>query len=160
MLLITLLKAVGIEATEVLVQTRYTAEPSLLSSQKAAIPVFDHGIAYLPGKNGAAGTWLDATSPESRLGPLPSMDARTVAMFVDEGPAKIIETPASSPAEHGTDADWTITIDSTGAGELMAKEHSTGDAAFELRCNLEQADARAQWVEQYIDIWWFPSVLV
>jgi len=59
----------GIEATEVLVQTRYTAEPSLLRSEKAAIPVFDHGIAYLPGKNGAPGIWLDATSPESRLGP-------------------------------------------------------------------------------------------
>jgi hypothetical protein len=160
MLLITLLKAVGIEATEVLVQTRYTAQPSLLSSQKAAIPVFDHGIAYLPGKNGAAGTWLDATSPESRLGPLPSMDARAVAMFVDEGPAKIIETPSSLPAEHGSDAEWTITLDASGAGDLTAKEHGTGDYAFELRCNLQQEDARAQWVEQNIASGFFPTVQV
>jgi hypothetical protein len=105
MLLITLLKSIGIEASEVLVQTRYTAQPSLLRSEKAAIPVFDHGIAYLPGEKGKPGIWLDATSPESRLGPLPSMDARTVALFIDEGPAKIIDTPASEPGDHGVDAN-------------------------------------------------------
>jgi transglutaminase-like putative cysteine protease len=160
MLLITLLKSIGIEATEVLVQTRYTGEPSLLKSEKAAIPVFDHGIAYLPGKNGEPGMWLDATSPQSRLGPLPSMDARTLALFVHEGPAKIIETPASSPADHGVDAEWTITLSPTGAGQLVAKERHSGDAAFELRTNLGQADAQAQWVEQYLAYGWFPTIQV
>ena len=85
MLLITLLKAIGIEANEALVQTRHTAQPSLLRAEHVAIPLFDHGIAYLPGDKGKPGIWLDATSPESRLGPLPSMDARTVAFFIDEG---------------------------------------------------------------------------
>lgn len=160
MLLITLLKASGIEATEVLVQTRYTAQPSLLRSEKAAIPVFDHGIAYLPGKKGEPGIWLDATSPESRLGPLPSMDARTVALFIDEGAAKIIDTPASSPDDHGVDATWTIKLSPSGAGDLVATERHTGDAAFELRMNLKQADARSQWVEQYLASGWFPTVQV
>jgi hypothetical protein len=160
MLLITLLKASGIDATEVLVQTRYTAQPSLLRSEKAAIPVFDHGIAYLPGKKGEPGIWLDATSPESRLGPLPSMDARTVALFIDEGAAKIIDTPASSPDDHGVDATWTIKLSPTGAGDLVATERHTGDAAFELRMNLKQADARSQWVEQYLASGWFPTVQV
>ncbi len=160
MLLITLLRAVGIEATEVLVQTRYTAQPSLLSSETAAIPVFDHGIAYLPGEHGAAGTWLDATSPESRLGPLPAMDARAVAMFVDEGAAKVLETPASAAADHGTTAHWKLVLEPSGAGELDAVEQSSGDAAFERRMNLRQADARAQWVEQNIAGEWFPTVEV
>jgi hypothetical protein len=160
MLLITLLKASGIDATEVLVQTRYTAQPSLLHSDKAAIPVFDHGIAYLPGKNGEPGIWLDATSPESRLGPLPSMDARTGALFIDQGEAKIIDTPASSPDDHGIDTAWTITLAPSGAGDLVAEERHTGDAAFELRMNLKQADARAQWVEQYLAAGWFPTVQV
>lgn len=158
MLLITLLKSIGIEATEVLVQTRYTAQPSLLRSEVAAIPVFDHGIAYLPGAGGAPGLWLDATSPQSRLGPLPAMDARTLALFVDEGPPKIVETPASSPADHGVDAEWTIALLPSGAGDLSAKERHIGDAAFELRSNLAEADARAQWVEQYLAYGWFPTV--
>lgn len=158
MLLITLLKSIGIEATEVLVQTRYTGMPSVLRSEKAAIPVFDHGIAYLPGENGKPGLWLDATSPQSRLGPLPAMDARTLALFVNEGAAKIVETPASSPADHGVEAEWTVRLSPTGAGELTAKERHMGDAAFELRSNLAEADARAQWVEQYLAAGWFPTV--
>jgi hypothetical protein len=77
LLLITLLKAAGIEAQEVMVQTRMTNQPGVVRAQGAAIPLFDHGIAFLPGPGG--GTYLDATSPQSRLGPLPSMDARAVA---------------------------------------------------------------------------------
>ncbi len=150
MLLITLLKAVGIDATEVLVQTRYTAEPRVLSSTVAAIPLFDHGIAFLPGEKGKPGTWLDATSPQSRLGPLPSMDARARALFVSEGEAKIIEMPSGSPADYGIDATWTMTLGETGEGELVATERHSGDAAFMLRTNLGEEDARAQWVTQYL----------
>jgi Transglutaminase-like superfamily len=160
MLLITLLKSVGIQATEVLVQTRYTARPSLLRSEKAAIPMFDHGIAFLPGEKGKPGVWLDATSPESRLGPLPSMDARAVALFVDEGPAKIIDTPASSPDDHGVDAQWAIKLSPSGAGSLVAEEKHAGDAAFEARMNLKQPDARQQWVEDYLSNGFFPTVQV
>jgi hypothetical protein len=160
MLLITLLKAIGIDANEVLVQTRYTAQPALLRAEHAAIPLFDHGIAYLPGEKGKPGIWLDATSPESRLGPLPSMDARTVAFFIDDGPAKVIDTPQSSPDEHGIDASWTITLSPSGAGDLVAEERHTGDSAFELRTALKQPDARTQWVEQYLASGWFPTVQV
>ncbi len=160
MLLITLLKSIGVEATEVLVQTRYTAEPSLLQSTRAAIPVFDHGIAYLPGKNGKPGTWLDATSPESRLGPLPSMDARAAALFIDEGPAKIVATPASQPSDHGIQVAWKVRLDAAGGADIVATEQHMGDSAFELRMNLKQADARAQWVEQYLANGWLPTVQV
>src|SRR4029077_19456290 len=128
MLLITLLKAVGIAANEVLGPTRYTAQPSLLRAEHAAIPLFDHGIAYLPGEKGKPGIWLDATSPESRLGPVPSMDSRTVAFFIDDGPARVVDTPASSPDEHGVDASWTMTLQPSGAGDLVAEERHSGDS--------------------------------
>jgi hypothetical protein len=157
-LLISLLKSIGIEATEVLVQTRYTGQPSLLRSEKAAIPVFDHGIAYLPPKGGKPGMWLDATSPQSRLGPLPSMDSRTLALFVHDGPGKIVETPPASPDDHGVDARWTLRLTASGAGELTANQRHIGDAAFELRMNLREADARSQWVEQYLASGWLSTV--
>jgi hypothetical protein len=160
MLLITLLKAIGLNATEVLVQTRYTAQPSLLRSTKTAVPMFDHGIAFLPGEKGKPGIWLDATSPESRLGPLPSMDSRAVAMFVDEGDAKIIDTPSSSPDDHGVDAEWSIKLSPTGAGDLTASERHSGDEAFQLRMNLKQPDARQQWIEQYLSDGYFPTIQV
>ena len=51
-LLITLLRAVGIDAQEVMVQTRETGQPSVVLAKNVAVPLFDHGIAFLPGPNG------------------------------------------------------------------------------------------------------------
>lgn len=160
MLLITLLETIGIQATEVLIQTRYAGQSALLRSEKVAIPLFDHGIAYLPAKDGAPAMWLDATSPQSRIGPLPSMDARTLAFFIDDGPPKMIETPRSSPDDHGIEADWKLVLEPSGEGKLTAVEKHNGDAAFELRTNLVEPDARRQWVEQYLTGKWVSGVEV
>ena len=158
MLLITLLRAVGIEAQEVMVQTRMTGQPSLLLSKNAAVPLFDHGIAFLPGPNG--GQYLDATSPQSRLGPIPSMDARAVALRMDTGPAEIVQLPPSSPDDHGADVSWVVTVSADGSGEVTGEERHTGDGAFWLRSNLSQAEARAQYVEDALVGPWFPTVEV
>ncbi len=157
LLLITLLKAVGIDAQEVMVQTRLTGQPSILRARGAAIPLFDHGIAFLPGPGG--GTYLDATSPQSRLGPLPSMDARAVALRLD-GPAEIVELPSSTPDDHGVDATWTIGLKPDGSADLEGEEHATGDDAFWMRTYLTEPGPRAQWVEEHLVGPWFPTVEV
>lgn len=154
-LLITLLRAIGIEAQEVMVQTRLTGQPSVLLAKNAAVPMFDHGIAFLPGPNG--GQYLDATSPQSRLGPIPSMAARGVALRMD-GPAEVIQLPASSPDEHGADVSWQLSIARDGSGELTGEERHSGDGAFWLRTNLSQAEARAQYVEDALVLPWLSSV--
>ena len=155
-LLITLLRSIGIESQEVMVQTRMTGQPGLLLAKNAAIPLFDHGIAFLPGPNG--GRYLDATSPESRLGPIPSMDARAVALRMDNGPAEVVQLPASSPEDHGTNVSWTITLGADGSGALVGEERAVGDGAFWLRSNLSQAEARAQYVEDSLVAPWFSTV--
>jgi hypothetical protein len=155
MLLITLLKSIGIEAQEVMVQTRLTGEPSILLAKNVAVPMFDHGIAFLPGPNG--GTYLDATSPQSRLGPIPSMDARAVALRMD-GPAEIVQLPTSSPEDHGADVHWSLTLAPDGSGNLTGEERHFGDGAFWLRTNLSQAEARAQYVEDALVGPWFASI--
>ena len=155
-LLITLLRSIGIEAQEVMVQTRLTGQPSVLLAKNAAVPMFDHGIAFLPGPNG--GMYLDATSPQSRLGPIPSMDARAVALRMDNGPAEIVQLPPSSPDDHGADVSWQLTIAPDGSGELTGEERHSGDGAFWLRTNLSQAEARAQYVEDALVAPWFSTV--
>ncbi len=157
LLLITLLKAVGIDAQEVMVQTRLTGQPSVLRARGAAIPLFDHGIAFLPGPDG--GTYLDATSPQSRLGPLPSMDARAVALRMD-GPAEIVELPSSTPDDHGVDDTWTLGLKSDGSADLSGEERATGDDAFWMRTYLTEPGPRAQWVEDHLVGPWFPTVEV
>jgi transglutaminase-like putative cysteine protease len=158
LLLITLLRAVGIEAEEVMVQTRLTNEPSVLLAKNAAVPRFDHGIAFLPGPNG--GTYLDATSPESRLGPLPSMDARAFGLKIDARPAEIIQLPPGSPDDHGSDVSWTITLQPDGSGDLVGEERHSGDSAFWLRTYASQPDARAQYVEDNLVSPYLPTVVV
>ncbi|MBX3186649.1 MAG: hypothetical protein KF819_06525 [Labilithrix sp.] len=157
-LLITLLRAVGIEAQEVMVQTRMTGQPSVLLSKKAAVPMFDHGIAFLPGPGG--GQYLDATSPQSRMGPIPSMDARAVALRMDTGPAEIVQLPPSSPDDHGADVTWTLSVAADGSGEVVGEERHSGDGAFWLRSNLSQAEARAQYVEDNLVGPWLPTLEV
>jgi hypothetical protein len=155
LLLITLLKAVGIDAQEVMVQTRLTNEPSIMRARGVAIPLFDHGIAFLPGPGG--GTYLDATSPQSRLGPLPSMDARAVALRLD-GPAEIVSLPSSSPDDHGVDSRWTVKLAEDGGAQLEGEERASGDEAFFMRTYLTEPGARAQWVEDHLVGPWFPTV--
>ncbi|HEX3772371.1 MAG TPA: transglutaminase family protein, partial [Polyangiaceae bacterium] len=159
LLLITLLKAVGIDAQEVMVQTRLTGQPSVVRARGAAIPLFDHGIAFLPGAPGQPGTYLDATSPQSRLGPLPSMDARAVALRMD-GPAEIVELPSSTPEDHGVDSTWTLGLKPDGSADLQGDEHAAGDDAFWMRTYLTEPGARAQWVEEHLVGPWFPTVEV
>jgi Transglutaminase-like superfamily len=158
MLLITLLRSVGIEAQEVMVQTRMTGQPSVLLSKKAAAPMFDHGIVFLPGPGG--GQYLDATSPQSRLGPIPAMDARAYGLRMDSGAAEIVQLPASSPDDHGADVSWTVTVAPDGSGEVSGEERHSGDGAFWLRSNLSQAEARLQYVEDNLVGPWFPTVEV
>jgi hypothetical protein len=157
LLLITLLKAAGIDAQEVMVQTRLTGQPSIIRAKGAAIPLFDHGIAFLPGPNG--GQYLDATSPQSRLGPLPSMDARAVALRMD-GPAEIVALPSSTPDDHGVDATWTLGLKADGGADLSGEERALGDDAFWMRTYLTEPAPRAQWVEEHLVGPWFPTVEV
>lgn len=159
LLLITLLKTVGIDAQEVMVQTRMTSEPSVVRARGAAVPLFDHGIAFLPDAGGGGGRYLDATSPQSRLGPLPSMDARAVALRMD-GPPEIVQLPSSSPDDHGIDATWTIALRADGAADIEGEERGTGDDAFWMRTYLTEAGGRAQWIEDRLVGGWFSTIEV
>lgn len=146
LLLITLLRAVGIEAEEVMVQTRLTGMRRVLQAKGVAAPLFDHGIAYLPGAGGAPGRWLDATSPRSRLGPLPSMDARGLALRLD-APGELVELPASSPKEHGAEVTWDVDLAADGDAVVVGREEHAGDSAFWLRSEIAEKDARRAYVE-------------
>ena len=54
--------------------------------------------------------------------------------------------------------DWTVKLEPTGAAAVAGKEKHVGDWGFELRNNLVEVDARAQWVEAYLSSRWLPTV--
>lgn len=163
MLLMTMLKAIGItDAQEVLVQTRYTGMPSVITAKGAVAPLFDHGIAYLPGIGKTKERYLDATSPESRIGPLPAMDARATAIrIVGAGvTTPVVVLPSSDPAEHGIDGAWTLKLAPNGSAEVAVDEVHEGDSAFYLRSSLKQAASAATWLERAHSISELPQIEV
>lgn len=164
MLLMTMLKAIGItEAQEVLVQTRYTGMPSVITAKGAVAPMFDHGIAYLPAdpKTKTKERYLDATSPESRIGPLPAMDARAAAIrIVASGATPVVVLPSSDPNEHGVEGLWALKLDANGAAEVSIDEMHEGDSAFFLRTSLKQAASAATWLERSHPISELPQIEV
>ncbi|HEY4122931.1 MAG TPA: transglutaminase domain-containing protein, partial [Byssovorax sp.] len=159
-LLITLLKAIGVDATLALVQTRLHPAPSLLTAKGAVAPLFDHGIAYVPARGGAPAMWLDATSPESRVGPLPAMDLRASAFFVSEGEPVVTRAPAGSPSDHGFDYRWTIELATDGSAKVDAENLARGGSAYQVRSALRENTNRASWVEEHIAGQQLPQVAV
>lgn len=162
MLLMTMLKAIGIpEAQEVLVQTRYTGMPSIINAKGAVAPLFDHGIAFLPKNGKTPEQYLDATSPESRIGPLPAMDARAAAIrVVPGGTTPVVVLPSSDPEEHGSEGVWTVKLDDAGGAEIGIDEKHVGDSAFYLRSSLKQAASAASWLERAHSVSSLPQIEV
>ena len=91
LLLITLLKAVGIDAQEVMVQTRLTAQPSLVLREERGHPAL-RPRHRVPARARSGGTYLDATSPESRLGPAPLDGRARRGAQHRRGPAEIVSS--------------------------------------------------------------------
>ncbi len=152
-LLIALLKAIGVDAREVLVQTRMTAKPTVLDGKAAVVPMFDHGIAYVPSLD----LYLDATSPQSRLGVLPSMDGQAPALRLDDGPAELVRLPQANPKQHGSDVSWRVELTREGDAMLDARESYFGDSAFYMRTYLGEAAQRVDYVAQGLLAPWFPT---
>ncbi len=162
MLLITLLKSIGITAEEVMCKRARPRSRRFcdlnMSPHRCSItasrscPAFSSQArpAQLPPEH-----FWTRRAPESRLGPLPSMDARAVALKMNAGPAEIVSMPASSPADHGSNVNWTITLKPDGSGDLSGEEEHTGDGAFWLRNILTEEGARQEYVRDNLLGAWF-----
>ncbi len=159
-LLIALLKATGIDATLVLLQTRAGRMPGLIKAGGAALPWFNHAVVYLPAQGGAPARWLNPTDAQNRAGRLHSGESGVPALIVGkEGPPVLTKTPASKPEDNEAFERWAVKLEATGAAEVVADGIHRGDKAFFLRTGMGEADARAQYVESRIfpkD--WFPGV--
>jgi Flp pilus assembly protein TadD len=157
-LLITLLKACGIEGQLALVQRTELGMPSLLSAKNAAVPYFNHAITFLPGDKHDPPRWLDATDTQARVDHLHVAESGVPAVLVTpDGPGAVVTTPISAPEDHGADERWTIQLGAGGAGELEAEDRFHGDSAFFMRQSLSEAAARANVIERTLS-YYFSSI--
>ncbi|MCL2449758.1 MAG: DUF3857 domain-containing protein, partial [Polyangiaceae bacterium] len=85
-LIVTMLNALGIKATPVIVRTGNKGE---IESAPASLAPFDHMIAYVPSLD----LYLDGTAEYTGSLELPAMDRGALALQINEGNAKLIHLP-------------------------------------------------------------------
>ena len=148
LLLITLLKAVGIDAQEVMVQTRLTGQPSVLRARGAADPALRSRHRVLARARAAGHTSTRrALSRGSgrcrRWTRAPSRSASTVPPRSSTCLRARPTTTASTPRGRSGSSP-------TAARTSKARSAHTGDDAFWMRTYLTEPGPRAQWVEEHL----------
>jgi tetratricopeptide (TPR) repeat protein len=142
-LIVTMLGALGIKATPVIVRT---ANKGDIEPSPASLAPFDHMIAYVPDLD----VYLDGTAEYTGEMELPAMDRGALALQVNEGNAKLVHLPdppaSDSVSTHKIDA--TVTAD--GAAQLDWRAEVTGVEAGEWRVRFHADATRQQRVQQMI----------
>ena len=129
-LLVTMLKAAGIEAHPVLVSTRFKGN----TSQRLPSPgIFDHAIvmAEIEGKR----IWLDPTAEVCPFGEIPTPDRGREVMVVRDGVAEFVETPDYTPDENRTVQSADIKLDADGGIRAAVSWTASGSGDLSARAS-------------------------
>jgi hypothetical protein len=142
-LLATMLGALGVKATPVVVRT---ANKGAIESSPASLAPFDHMIAYVP----ALDLYLDGTAEYAGSRELPAMDRGAISLQVNEGKAKLVTLPdppaSSSLSVHKLDA----TLGADGSALLEWRADVSGVDAAEWRIRFHADATRKQRVQQLL----------
>ncbi len=142
-LIVTMLRALGIKATPVVVRT---ANKGDIETSPASLAPFDHMIAYVPSLD----LYLDGTAEYSGSLELPAMDRGAIALQVNEGDAKLVRLPdppaGASVSAHRLDA----TLAADGGAQLDWRVDVSGVEASEWRVRFHAEATRRQRVQQVV----------
>ena len=142
-LIVTMLGALGIKATPVIVRT---ANRGGIEMNPASLAPFDHMIAYVP----ALDLYLDGTAEYTGSLELPAMDRGAVALQVNEGAAKLVrlpDPPASASVRTNRVDAW---VSADGSAQLDWKVDVGGVEAPEWRVLFHAAATRRRRAQDVI----------
>jgi tetratricopeptide (TPR) repeat protein len=139
-LIVTMLSALGIKATPVVVRTGNKGD---IEAAPASLAPFDHMIAYVPSMD----LYLDGTAEYTGSTELPAMDRGAIALQVNEGNAKLVRLPdppaSESVSVHKVDA----VLGADGAAQLDWRAAVSGVEASEWRVRFHADATRKQRVQ-------------
>jgi tetratricopeptide (TPR) repeat protein len=142
-LIVTMLGALGIKATPVIVRTGNKGD---FETEPASLAPFDHMIAYVPSLD----IYLDGTAEYTGSVELPAMDRGALAMQVNEGHPKLVHLPdppaSASVSTHRIDA----TVSADGAAQIDWRAEVTGVEASGWRVRFHAEATRKQRVQQVL----------
>ena len=135
LLLVSMLKAVGIEAHLALLRTGYGED---LNPDLPGLNAFNHVIVHVPGKESL---WIDPTHPFVPAGELPLVDQGRYALIANPDTVKLVRTPHSKSSDNVQQDLREYTLRQWDPTDVVHKVHSTGFFA---------ADRRAYYAEQNV----------
>jgi cellulose synthase operon protein C len=142
-LIVTMLNALGIKATPVVVRT---ANKGDVEAAPASLAPFDHMIAYVPSMD----LYLDGTAEYTGSTELPAMDRGAVALQVNEGNAKLVRLPDAPASESVSVHTVVADLAPDGAARLDWKADVAGVEASEWRVRFHADATRKQRVQQML----------
>jgi tetratricopeptide (TPR) repeat protein len=140
-LIVTMLGALGIKATPVVVRT---ANKGDIEDAPSSLAPFDHMIAYVPSLD----LYLDGTAEYSGSLELPAMDRGALALLVNEGNAKLVRLPDPPPTASTTTDTLEATLSADGGARVDWKADVSGVEASEWRVRFHADATRKQRVQQ------------
>jgi tetratricopeptide (TPR) repeat protein len=142
-LIVTMLGALGIKATPVIVRTGLKGD---VESVPATLAAFDHMIAYVPSLD----LYLDGTAEYTGSTELPAMDRSAIALQVNEGEAKLVRLPDPAAAASVNSRTVDAALAADGSAQLDWRAETSGVEASEWRVRFHAAATRAQRVQQLV----------
>lgn len=126
-LLVAMFRAAGLKASVALLDAGYDTD---VDADLPGLGVFNHAIVYVAGDHPL---WIDATSAETRVGQLPTMDQGRLALVADKGTSSLILTPASTASENTRTDFVEIHFSDFGPGEVRETLGAQGYMETRLR---------------------------
>jgi len=131
-LLVTMLRAAGIKAYVALLNAEARMD---VPADLPGMGLFDHAIAYVPGK---PDLWIDATDKYARLGQLPIDDQGRLAMIARPETTGLVKTPESTSRENLLLEHRELILAESGPATATEKTEPLG--VFESRYRAYYAD--------------------
>jgi tetratricopeptide (TPR) repeat protein len=135
--IVTLLKAVGIDSTIVILRTQIHGD---FKSNIASLSVFDHAIAYVPSLD----LYLDGTAEGTGIRELPIMDRGALALRIQNGNPELVHLPEQGKVPDALQRNVSAQLDPNGSGTLDLRAVATGAVAPEWRHNFEAEATRRE----------------
>lgn len=135
-LLVAMLRAAGLKASVALLDAGYDTD---VDAELPGLGIFNHAIVYVAGDHPL---WIDATSAETRVGQLPTMDQGRLALVADKGTSSLTLTPVSTASENTRTDFVEIHLSDFGPGEVRETLDAQGYMETRLRQTYDGNDEK------------------
>jgi len=142
-LIVTMLGALGIKATPVIVRTNNKGD---IETSPASLAPFDHMIAYVPSLD----LYLDGTAEYTGSLELPAMDRGALALRVNEGKSVLVHLPEPPAAESVSAHKVDASVSADGSARLDWRADVSGVEAAEWRVRFHALATRRQRLQSLI----------